>query len=61
MKLESKAISKLPKDPPIGPLMKGASNMLVIFDYLVLVEAEYDEYDEFIQGDYIDEFVAEIK
>lgn len=40
---------------------KGASNMLVIFDYLVLVEAEYDEYDEFIQGDYIDEFVAEIK
>lgn len=40
---------------------KGASNMLVIFDYLVLVEGEYDEYDNLIQGDCIDEFVAEIE
>ena len=40
---------------------KGSSSMLVIFDYLVLVEAEYDEYDELIQGDCIDEFVAEVE
>lgn len=40
---------------------KGSSSMLVIFDYLVLVEAEYDGYDELIQGDCIDEFVAEVE
>lgn len=40
---------------------KGSSSMLVMFDYLVFMETEYDENGEFIQGDYIDEFVAEVQ